>query len=78
MNKGQASKGLLKTGGDGIQTECDSKFPNGITHGEVAATSPGKLSCKELFHVAVKPHKEADGLQIFQVNILERRSAENE
>lgn len=54
MSKGTMSKQLLKVAGQGIQNECEKKYPRGIPHGEMAVTSPGRLSsCKQIFHVAL-------------------------
>ncbi|XP_052247021.1 protein mono-ADP-ribosyltransferase PARP14-like isoform X2 [Dreissena polymorpha] len=54
MSKGTMSKQLLKEAGQGIQIECQQKYPKGIRHGEIAVTSPGRLtSYKQIFHVAL-------------------------
>lgn len=55
LNVGGVSKGLLSVAGDGLQTDCNSKYPDGITYGDIAVTGGAKLSCKEVYHVCCKP-----------------------
>lgn len=47
------STSLLKAGGQRLQTECTQNYPNGIKEGEIAITSGGKLSCKNVLHGCV-------------------------
>jgi O-acetyl-ADP-ribose deacetylase (regulator of RNase III) len=47
------SAALSKAGGPGLQTECFSKFPNGITPGTIAITKGFDLMCKQLFHITL-------------------------
>lgn len=55
LNVGGVSKGLLGIAGEELQNECNSKYPNGITHGDIAVTGGAKLQCKEVYHVSCKP-----------------------
>ncbi|KAJ8317331.1 hypothetical protein KUTeg_005235 [Tegillarca granosa] len=50
---GRASSGLLKAGGDSLQCECRTKFPNGIKDGEIVSVKGGNLSCKEVYFGAL-------------------------
>ncbi|XP_053377233.1 protein mono-ADP-ribosyltransferase PARP14-like isoform X2 [Mercenaria mercenaria] len=47
---GAISRTLLKAGGDMLDQECKTKYPDGIKSGEVAVTSGGAMKCKELYH----------------------------
>jgi O-acetyl-ADP-ribose deacetylase (regulator of RNase III) len=40
-------------GGDSIQQECQSKYPDGINPGEIAVTGGGNLGCKIVCHGAL-------------------------
>lgn len=40
-------------GGDTIQQECQSKYPNGLNTGEIAVTGGGNLTCKVVCHGAL-------------------------
>ncbi|XP_060082622.1 protein mono-ADP-ribosyltransferase PARP15-like [Ylistrum balloti] len=53
LDKGIASKCLLEAAGDKIQSECDRDYPNGISHGDLAVTSGGNLSCQKIYHVCL-------------------------
>lgn len=62
LTKGTVSKQILEHAGHGIQTECSTKYPNGITQSEIAVTSSGQLpKCKHVFHGVLKqfsgPHE---------------------
>lgn len=50
---GQISQELLGEGGEGLQEECRHTYPNGISAGEIAVTSGGRLPCQAVFHVTV-------------------------
>ena len=54
LNTGGVSKGLLNVAGEGLQKECNSKYPNGIKYGDIAVTAGSKLQCKEVYHVCCK------------------------
>lgn len=54
LNVGGVSKGLLAIAGNELQSECTSKYPDGISYGEIAVTGGGKLQCKEVYHVCCK------------------------
>ncbi|KAJ8321584.1 hypothetical protein KUTeg_000864 [Tegillarca granosa] len=58
---GRASSGLLKAGGDSLQCECRTKFPNGIKDGEIVSVKGGNLSCKEVYFGAL-PRWNAESL----------------
>ena len=52
LNQGGVAGALLKVGGNTIQSECNSKAPNGIKFGEVLLTSGGQLKCQYIIHGA--------------------------
>ncbi|KAL3864453.1 hypothetical protein ACJMK2_006137, partial [Sinanodonta woodiana] len=53
LKRGNLSKTLLKKGGEEIQDECNSRYPNGIQYGDIAVTGSGKLPCKKVLHAAL-------------------------
>lgn len=50
LNVGTVSKKLLEVGGEVLQNECRSKYPDGITVGQIAVTSGHNLPCRNVFH----------------------------
>lgn len=61
LSQGAVSASIVKYGGDSIQQECQSKYPNGINPGEIASTSGGKLDCKMVCHGALPPWDKDKG-----------------
>jgi len=59
LENGRASNALIQATGQGIQTECDNKYPNGINHGEIAITSGGNLSFKYIYHGSLPKYANA-------------------
>ncbi|XP_053400000.1 uncharacterized protein LOC123557665 isoform X2 [Mercenaria mercenaria] len=55
LKEGAASRSLLKKGGNSIQQECQSKYSNGITEGEIAITTAGNLQCQQIYHTCLPP-----------------------
>ncbi|KAK3598393.1 hypothetical protein CHS0354_019796 [Potamilus streckersoni] len=55
LTHGAVSQSLLKQGGQSLQDECKKKYPNGIRDGDIAVTGGGKLDCKIVCHVALRP-----------------------
>lgn len=43
------TKAVMKEGGDSIQADIRSNYPNGITVGNLAIVSSGNLGCKEIY-----------------------------
>ena len=64
LDKGALSKALSHAGGGQIQQACSHNYPNGITVGDVAVTTGGKLKCKEVFHIALKQYRGHGELQV--------------
>lgn len=53
LSQGVVSANISKTGGDSIQKECLSKYPDGINFGEIVVTGAGNLACKIVCHGAL-------------------------
>ncbi|XP_046562803.1 protein mono-ADP-ribosyltransferase PARP14-like isoform X2 [Haliotis rubra] len=53
LSKGAVSTSILKTGGDAIQMECSTKYPDGIKSGQIAITGAGSLICQSIFHTCL-------------------------
>ncbi|XP_061194415.1 protein mono-ADP-ribosyltransferase PARP14-like isoform X2 [Saccostrea echinata] len=53
LNHGAVSGSISKAGGDSIQQECLTKYPDGINPGEIAVTGGGNLACKIVCHGAL-------------------------
>ncbi|CAE1154955.1 PARP10_14_15 [Acanthosepion pharaonis] len=51
---GQISKTILNIAGQGIQTEINAKYPNGIKPGDVAVTDGYNLPYKYVFHCSLQ------------------------
>ncbi|XP_056005276.1 protein mono-ADP-ribosyltransferase PARP14-like isoform X3 [Ostrea edulis] len=49
LNKGQASRNLLKEGGQGLMADIETNYPNGVQLGELANIGGGNLRCQELY-----------------------------
>lgn len=46
LSQGVVSANISKTGGDSIQKEHLSKYPEGVNFGEIVVTGAGNLACK--------------------------------
>ncbi|XP_052712257.1 protein mono-ADP-ribosyltransferase PARP15-like [Crassostrea angulata] len=64
LRHGRGSRALLEAAGNGLQTECDQKYPTGITKGDVAVTGPGNLRCKSACHGCLKKYGSNDAEKI--------------
>lgn len=53
LSHGAVSASISRTGGESIQQECKTKYPEGINFGEIAVTAGGKLACKIVCHGAL-------------------------
>ncbi|XP_046557245.1 protein mono-ADP-ribosyltransferase PARP14-like [Haliotis rubra] len=60
LSSGPLTKVVLKAAGETIQDECRQKYPNGIKPGEVAVTSGGRMTCKQIFHITLTDWKPDD------------------
>ncbi|XP_065925390.1 protein mono-ADP-ribosyltransferase PARP14 isoform X4 [Magallana gigas] len=67
LTLGATSKSLLRAGGESLQEECTMKYKHGVQPGEVAMTKGGNLSCRQVYHGAVKKwdHNRGDALSRF-------------
>lgn len=52
------TKAIMKEGGDSIQAEIRTNYPNGITTGNLAIVGSGKLDCKEIYIGTLPIYKE--------------------
>ena len=68
LNRGKSSKSLLDVGGQGLMAEIETRYPNGVKHGEVATISGGNLQCQELYLGYLPGWKDGNG----KVCILEK------
>ncbi|XP_070212581.1 protein mono-ADP-ribosyltransferase PARP14-like [Littorina saxatilis] len=53
LSSGAVSSSILQAAGVSLQTECNTKYPNGIKIGEIAVTKGHALACKELYHLSL-------------------------
>lgn len=53
LANGAVTGALLKVGGYKLQEDCTKKYPQGVRTGEIARTRGHRLSCKEVFHIAL-------------------------
>ncbi|XP_071089965.1 protein mono-ADP-ribosyltransferase PARP15-like [Haliotis cracherodii] len=60
LSSGPLTKAVLAAAGETIQAECKQTYPNGIKPEEVAVTSGGKMSCKQIFHITLNDWKPDD------------------
>lgn len=74
LKKGTLSDAISSAAGPSMQPECSSKYPNGITHGELAVVGPGKLTCKAVYLGALprydKPGPLANPEQVLSELVL--------
>lgn len=62
LDQGLASKALARAAGGGLQSECNSNFPDGIKNvGYIAITGGYRLNCKKVYHVAVNSYEKGHG-----------------
>ena len=50
LSAGGVSGAIYKKAGPVIMTECKNSAPNGIQHGQIVATSAGKINVRAIFH----------------------------
>jgi O-acetyl-ADP-ribose deacetylase (regulator of RNase III) len=55
LRSGAVSKSILDKAGQGLQDECNSKYPDGIKVGDVVNTQGHGLKCKAVFHTTLPP-----------------------
>jgi O-acetyl-ADP-ribose deacetylase (regulator of RNase III) len=53
LRSGSVSAAILAKAGKGLQDECRVNYPNGLSVGQVASSSPHGLRCKTVFHIAL-------------------------
>ncbi|XP_029656730.1 protein mono-ADP-ribosyltransferase PARP14-like [Octopus sinensis] len=53
LHKGSISKSILNVAGAQIQSECNQKYPQGISTSEIAITKGYNLKCDNVFHLAL-------------------------
>lgn len=61
LSNGLVSASISKIGGDSIQQECKTKYPDGINFGEIAITGGGNLACKIVCHGALPQWDQGTG-----------------
>ena len=61
LDKGVASKAVLRAAGNDMQKECDNNYGRGIKVGDVAVTKGYQLKCKKVYHVAVDTYERGQG-----------------
>lgn len=61
LKHGAVSASISNLGGDSIQQECKTKYPEGINFGEIAITGGGKLACKIVCHGALSQWDKGTG-----------------
>uniref|UniRef100_A0A8B8E6G0 Poly [ADP-ribose] polymerase n=1 Tax=Crassostrea virginica TaxID=6565 RepID=A0A8B8E6G0_CRAVI len=77
LNRGKSIKGLLHVGGQGLIAEIETRYPNGVKHGEVATISGGNLQCQELYLGCLPGWKHGNGkvLMEFMTKCLEKANS---
>ncbi|KAK6168972.1 hypothetical protein SNE40_020113 [Patella caerulea] len=81
LKSGAVSRSVLKDAGNSVQDECDKKYSGGISPGDVASTSAGKLSCSKIYHGCLlsyrKDKREAEKImKAFVKNCLEKADSD--
>ncbi|XP_063404473.1 protein mono-ADP-ribosyltransferase PARP14-like [Mytilus trossulus] len=72
LENGMLSQSVLRAGGQRLQNECTQNYPNGIKEGEVAITTGGKLSCKNVLHGCLPSwHHDQSSIKILETFITE-------
>ena len=61
LNKEQSNRSLLDAGGRRLVDEIETKYRNGVKHGEVATISGGNLQCQELYLGYLPCWKDGNG-----------------
>lgn len=78
LGQGTLSNCVLEEAGSGLQEECQSKYPSGIQHGQVAELGPGDSSFKQILLGAVPRCERRGGEQVpLDVNDLLRNLKRN-
>ena len=70
LGRGKASLALLKAGGSSIQADCNQKYPNGISVGEVAVTTAGDLKCKNILHICLEAYSHKKSVDYLEVKAI--------
>ncbi|XP_048249263.1 protein mono-ADP-ribosyltransferase PARP14-like [Haliotis rufescens] len=55
LKKGSLTKAVSEAAGADLQKERKKRFSKGVTYGQLAVTSGGKLRCKSVFHCCLPP-----------------------
>ncbi|XP_069131153.1 protein mono-ADP-ribosyltransferase PARP14-like [Argopecten irradians] len=60
LKAGRTTKALLDAGGETLQEQCNTNYPQGIRAGEVATTTGGNLNCQYVFYCFMTSWKDAE------------------
>ena len=58
---------LLAAGGNRLQDECNYKYTNGVSVGEIAETTGCQLKCKTVYHSVFPQHNKERGEESIQL-----------
>ena len=70
LKKGDVSASMLAKGDQGLQDECQKKYPRGIKVGEVAETAGHGLGCHVVYHLAMCQWSDPQATQVFDLYSL--------
>ncbi|XP_046558414.1 uncharacterized protein LOC124267535 [Haliotis rubra] len=66
LDLSQGSPSIAQAGGDEVQAEYRTRYPNGIKYGKIAKTRGGNLSCKEVFHCCLPEYSSDPKLKLLE------------
>ena len=66
LKDGAVAKSLLAKGGQGLQDECKTRYPQGIQNDQVAETKGHGLKCRAVYHLSLCQWSNQQAGQVFQ------------